>query len=369
MEIYLVGGAVRDQLLGLPVNEKDWVVTGATPADMIKLGYRQVGKDFPVFLHPETHEEYALARIERKTGAGYAGFAFDASPQVTLEEDLLRRDLTINAIAQTADGQLLDPYGGQPDIKKKILRHVSRAFIEDPVRVLRVARFAARFAQYGFTVADETKEFMREMVRSGEINSLVAERVWKELERALQEKNPEQFFQVLSACEALPVLFPESRGTAIGLLAKVSSLTPDAECRFAAWLFHLSEAQIKILCDRYRIPAAYRDLALLVVKHYQVFRAASDLTAQQLLELLQVTDAFRRADRFKKILYTCEIIAQAQGEDEFNSWLLALHDAVKTVNFIPDQALSLQGKEIGEHIARLRLAAIENFLQPARRSR
>ncbi|NOX91180.1 MAG: multifunctional CCA addition/repair protein, partial [Gammaproteobacteria bacterium] len=209
MEIYLVGGAVRDTLLGLEPKEHDWVVVGATPEQLESQGYKQVGKDFPVFLHPKTHEEYALARTERKTAPGYHGFAIHAAPDVTLEEDLLRRDLTVNAIAQTADGQLIDPFNGQQDLADKRLRHVSPAFSEDPIRILRVARFAARFAHLGFNIAPETGELMRDMVNAGEVDALVAERVWTETERALGEKNPARFFEVLRDCGALEKLFPE----------------------------------------------------------------------------------------------------------------------------------------------------------------
>src|SRR3990167_1942182 len=209
MKIYLVGGAIRDQLLGLPIKERDYVVEGATIEDMLKLGYRQVGKEFPVFLHPKTNEEYALARMERKVKPGYKGFTFDTSPNVSLEDDLLRRDLTINAMAETPDGELVDPYGSKKDLDEKILRHVSMAFAEDPVRILRIGRFLARYYHLGFRIADETMTLMTSMVKAGEVDALVAERVWKELERALGEKNPEQFFRVLEQCEALVKLFPE----------------------------------------------------------------------------------------------------------------------------------------------------------------
>ena len=209
MEIYIVGGAVRDELLGLPVKEKDWVVVGSTPEEMKTLGFQQVGKDFPVFLHPETHEEYALARTERKTGRGYTQFTCYAAPDVTLEEDLKRRDLTINAMAKTPDGVLIDPYGGQKDLKNKLLRHTSDAFTEDPVRILRIARFAARYADLGFKVADETMPLLRKIVEMGEVDALVPERVWQEVASALCEKNPEIFFTVLKDCGALKVIFPE----------------------------------------------------------------------------------------------------------------------------------------------------------------
>ena len=231
MKIYLVGGAVRDQLLHRPVKEKDWVVVGATPSDMLQKGFKQVGKDFPVFLHPDTKEEYALARLERKVGKGYTGFTFDTSPQVTLEEDLKRRDLTINAIAlDAATGNIIDPYHGQQDLNAKILRHVSQAFIEDPVRILRVARFAARFS--AFSVAPETIDLMKKMVENGEVNALVAERVWKEFEKALTEDHPERFFEVLAQCSAQAVLFPKN--IAIDALIKAAKFSPIIKIRFAA---------------------------------------------------------------------------------------------------------------------------------------
>ncbi len=364
MEIYLVGGAVRDQLLGLPVKEKDWVVTGATSADMLKKGFRQVGKDFPVFLHPDTNEEYALARKERKTGPGYTGFDFDASAQVSLEDDLLRRDLTINAIAQSADGKkIVDPFQGQADLEKKILRHVSPAFIEDPVRILRVARFNARFAYLGFHIAPETLAFMQDMVKSGEVNALVAERVWKELERALQEKNPEQFFQVLTDCGALSVLFPELTAKHFALLAAVSKLTDDVEIRFAGLLFHLPPAQIKTLCERYRVGSAYRDYALLVSERYQDVVNAKKLSAADLLSLLQSADAFRRADRFKQWLAGSAILAQAQTQDVPSAWLIDLNNAVKKIDFSAAANPNLKGKEIGDFINQQRLEVIKKFLE------
>src|SRR3990167_6080610 len=227
MKIYLVGGAVRDQLLGLPVKEQDWVVVGATIEEMLTAGYRQVGKEFPVFLHPKTGEEYALARMERKINPGYKGFTFDTSKDVTLEEDLSRRDLTINAMAETPEGELVDPFHGKKDLEQKILRHVSPAFAEDPVRILRVGRFLARYAHLGFHIAPETITLMRHMVKVGEVNALVAERVWKELERALGEKNPEKFFEALANCEALAILFPDLPIDSIGIkaLVKATQLT------------------------------------------------------------------------------------------------------------------------------------------------
>lgn len=361
MEIYLVGGAVRDQLLGLPVKEKDWVVVGATQDEMLKRGFRQVGKDFPVFLHPKTHEEYALARVERKIGRGYTGFNFDTSPKVTLEEDLLRRDLTINAIAISADGShTVDPYHGKNDLEKKLLRHVSPAFVEDPVRILRVGRFAARFAQYGFTVAPETIDLMKNMVTSGEVDALVAERVWKELERALAEKNPEQFFQVLTDCDAMPVLFPDIKKSNIEKLQQAATLSNDKEIRFAVLLYGLTPDQIKKLCDRYRVPSTYRELALLVAQYSDNSLKAKKLSASELLNLFQVTDAYRREERFKKFLVASELIATTPVSMQ---WLIELYDAVKTIDLSSTVSLNLKGKEIGDYINQERLILIDKFIK------
>ena len=272
MKIYLVGGAVRDKLLGLPIKEKDWVVVNATVDDMLALRYRQVGKEFPVFLHPKTGEEYALARMERKVKPGYQGFTFDTSPDVSLEEDLIRRDLTVNAMAEGEDGKLTDPYGGKKDLDAKVLRHVSPAFAEDPVRILRVGRFFARYAQLGFTIAPETIALMKQMVQAGEVNALVAERVWKELERALGEKNPEKFFEALAICDALPILFPGIQINSDGMKALTAAaiLSDKSVIRFAALLHALPDAKqtISSLCDRYRVPNSFRELALLTATHY-----------------------------------------------------------------------------------------------------
>jgi tRNA nucleotidyltransferase (CCA-adding enzyme) len=358
MEIYLVGGAVRDRLLGLPVKEKDWVVVGATADDMLRKGYRQVGKDFPVFLHPKTSEEYALARMERKVGRGYTGFDFDASPVVTLEQDLLRRDLTINAIAECPDGSLVDPYHGKADLDKKILRHVSPAFVEDPVRVLRVARFTARFAEFGFTVADTTIDLMQAMVKSGEIDALVAERVWKELERALQEKSPAEFFHVLAACGADKVLFPALQDVNLTALVRAAALSADAEVRFAALLYNLSRQDIQDLCDRYRVPSTYRELAMLVAAHYQDYVEADKLTATQWLDLLLAADAFRREPRFRKFLLACEAIVLTDQTAKIE----AIYAAAKRVDIKKLVGAGHAGKEIAVVINKHRIEYIEKFI-------
>jgi tRNA nucleotidyltransferase (CCA-adding enzyme) len=358
MEIYLVGGAVRDELLGLPVTENDWVVVGTTPAAMLQQGYQQVGKDFPVFLHPDTHEEYALARVERKTGRGYTAFAFDASPQVTLTQDLSRRDLTINAIAKSLNGELIDPYHGQTDLQNKILRHVSPAFTEDPVRVLRVARFVARFAHLGFSVAPETIALMQTMVSAGEVDALVAERVWKELSRALQEKNPEQFFLVLEQCHALKILFPELSAANFVALARAATATDDAEIRFAVLCHGLSEAQVKALCKRIRVPSNYTELAVLVAKHEQSFQRALQLSTEDLLTLLQATDAFRREQRFQKFLAAVGMIGEGARQID---WITRAWQAAKKVDAQQFLDKGAKGQQIADLIRGERIDSINKL--------
>jgi tRNA nucleotidyltransferase (CCA-adding enzyme) len=317
MQVYLVGGAVRDELLGLPVRERDWVVVGATPEEMLALGYTPVGRDFPVFLHPQSKEEYALARLERKSGPGYRGFTTDTAVSVTLEQDLLRRDLRINAIARASDGTLIDPYDGQGDLRRRLLRHVSEAFVEDPVRVLRVARFAARFAALGFTVAESTRELMRSMVRDGEVSALVAERVWRELERALAEPRPEQFFTELEACEALSIILPELATTWRNAqnhmdtpLRSAVTLTASAEVRFAALLGALDVDSIEKMCLRLRVPGPYRELAMLCARLGARIASAVELDEESLLELLEAADAVRRPERFAALLLAVQARAQ-----------------------------------------------------------
>lgn len=352
MKIYLVGGAVRDKLLGLPVKERDYVVVGATVANMLKQGYQQVGKEFPVFLHPKTREEYALARMERKTSPGYTGFSFDTSPSVSLEEDLLRRDLTINAMAETDEGVIIDPYGGQEDLKKKLLRHVSPAFAEDPVRILRIGRFLARYQHLGFNIAPETISLMRTMVQSGEVDALVAERVWKELERALGEKNPEAFFATLEICGALKVLLPDLNKSNLTTLVTAADQTSKPLIRFAALLHGLPEKSIKGLCDRYRIPNAYRELAILVSRHASSALRATSLTAAELLALFHALDIFRREERFADFLSVCKITADTEKKPFDPDWLLDCAHAAKSYNVqeliklgLTDQALATELKE------------------------
>lgn len=366
MKIYLVGGAVRDQLLGIEPQEKDYVVVGATVDDMLKRGYRQVGKDFPVFLDPEKHEEYALARLERKIGRGYTGFEFDASSKVTLEEDLIRRDLTINAMAQDLeDDRLIDPYQGQIDLDKKLLRHVSEAFVEDPVRILRVARFASRFAHLGFQVAPETMMLMKQMVESGEVDALVPERVWRELERALSERNPEVFFTVLSECGALQKLFSDLKSDNIDVLKNISPDVVDAEIRFAVLLKGFSVEQIQSVCDVYRIPSAYRELALLLAQFYSKYDIADKLSASELLDLFQATDAFRREERFDQFLQACFVIDHRVKDhlSQTTDFLRALCQVAKAVKITEKMDNKLIGKEIGHYIYQERIKAIDEWIK------
>ncbi len=342
MKTYLVGGAVRDELLGLPVHERDWVVVGAREQDLLAQGYRRVGRDFPVFLHPDTHEEYALARTERKRGHGYTGFEVHASPEVSLEEDLRRRDLTINAMARDAEGRLIDPYGGQRDLEARLLRHVSPAFVEDPLRVLRVARFAAQLAMLDFRVAPETLELMREIVRQGELEALVPERVWLEMRKALSTPAPARFFEVLRACGALAVLFPELERLfgvpqradyhpeidtgvhTLMVLTQAARLSEDLAVRFAALVHDLGKGEtprelwprhqghekrsrrlVAALCERLRVPRYERELALLVAEYHGQVHRALELRPATVLDLLSRIDAFRKPERFEQFLLAC----------------------------------------------------------------
>jgi tRNA nucleotidyltransferase (CCA-adding enzyme) len=348
MKIYLVGGAIRDRLLGLPVKDRDWVVVGATPEEMLARHYVQVGKDFPVFLHPVSKEEYALARTERKSARGYTGFTVHAAPDVTLEQDLRRRDLTINAIAESADGALIDPFNGCADIEARVLRHVSPAFAEDPLRVLRVARFAARFAELGFTVAPETMTLMRDIVAAGEMEHLIPERIWQEFQRALATNSPQVFIQVLRDAGALAVILPEidrlfgvpqphkyhpEIDTGIHtlmVLEQAAQLTDNPLVRFAAlvhdlgkaltpsatWPMHrgheeLGAAAITALAERLRIPNEYHDLAKLVSLQHTRCHRANTHGADDLYTTLELTDALRRPERFELFLRACE--ADARG--------------------------------------------------------
>src|SRR5262245_20852451 len=348
MQVYLVGGAVRDRLLGLPVRERDWVVVGARPEELERQGYLPVGKEFPVFLHPETREEYALARVERKVAPGYKGFTTQFSPDVTLEEDLKRRDLTINAMAEDADGVVVDPFNGQRDLEARVLRHVSDAFVEDPVRILRVARFAARFAHLGFKVAAETRELMKRIVAAGEVDALVPERVWKETLRGLSEPRPDVYFETLRDCGALEVIFPEiaalfgvpqpekwhpevDTGVHVMMALRLAARLSQSEAvRFAVLTHDLgkattpkaqlpghhgherrSEELLERLCTRLPVPNKLRDLARHVALHHGTVHRAAELKSQTVLKLIVEVDGLRQPERFEDFLVACE--ADARG--------------------------------------------------------
>jgi tRNA nucleotidyltransferase (CCA-adding enzyme) len=401
MQIYLVGGAVRDELLGLPARERDWVVVGARPEELLAQGFKPVGKDFPVFLHPQTGEEYALARTERKTGPGYRGFETLFSPDVTLEQDLERRDLTINAIAQDPDsGALIDPFGGQRDLRDRSLRHVSPAFVEDPVRILRVARFAARFAPLGFTVAAETVQVMREIAARGELDALVSERVWQETQRALELPAPARFFEVLRAADALPKIFPELHALfgvpqperwhpeidsgvhTLMVLEQAAKLSDDPVVRFAAlthdlgkgttppdeWPRHIAHEQrgvalVEAVCDRLRIPNSYRELAVLVSRYHLEAHRVEELRTGTLLDLLEHTDAFRRPARFEQFVLACE--ADARGRKGLENrdypqaeYLRRARAAAAGVTLEPAERDGLNGQQIAQKVRRARLAAL-----------
>ncbi|QIB67644.1 multifunctional CCA addition/repair protein [Kineobactrum salinum] len=393
MEIYLVGGAVRDTLLNYPVTERDWVVVGATPDELLTQGYQQVGRDFPVFLHPQTKDEYALARTERKQGHGYTGFEVHCDPAVTLEQDLQRRDLTINAMAQRRDGTIVDPYGGQRDLGRKLLRHVSDAFVEDPLRVLRTARFAARYAHLGFSVAAETRELMADIVAQGELAHLPAERIWVEFERALGERDPQVFITVLRDCGALAALLPEVEALfgvpqpeqhhpeidtgahTLMVLQQAARLSPATDVRFAAllhdlgkgltpqaqWPRHIAHEQrglalVRAVCERLRTPNQHRELALQVCEYHLLCHRALDLRGKTLLKLLRGTGALRQPARFEAFLLACEADArgrqgrqdQAYPQADYLRRALATARTVTAASFI-EQGIS--GKALGDAIA------------------
>jgi tRNA nucleotidyltransferase (CCA-adding enzyme) len=406
VKIYRVGGAVRDRLLGLPLKDIDWVVTGATAEQMLALGYKSIGKDFPVFLHPESKQEYALARSERKTGPGYRGFEIDADPEITIEQDLQRRDLTINAIAEDEDGNLVDPWGGQRDIEARCLRHVSEAFVEDPVRVLRVARFAARFHDLGFRLAPETRDLIEQMGTAGELESLVAERVWSELSRALDEPAPQQFFLTLRECNVLARLFPEIDAlfgvpqtaryhpeidTGIHLmmaLAKSAELGFDNATRFAVLMHDLGKATtaaeilpshhghekrgtllVRDFCKRWRVPRAHTELALITTEYHTLVHRALELKPSTLLELMTRADSFRKPERFRKMLDAC--IADLRGRKGFENaaypqadFLERLGERLRDMDIEAIQSEKPGGKALGEAIrgARLQLIRQEKAL-------
>lgn len=405
MNIYLVGGAVRDRLLEFPVLERDWLVVGAKPEDMLNQGYKPVGKDFPVFLHPQTHDEYALARTERKTAPGYKGFSVDANPAVTLEEDLLRRDLTINAMAIGEDGILVDPYQGQQDLQKRILRHVSPAFSEDPVRILRVARFAARYAHLGFSVADETRQLMQDMVNTGEADHLVAERVWAELYKALSEATPVAFFQTLKDCGALAVIFPEIHALygvpqppkyhpeidtgvhSMMALTQATRLSGKPEVRLAALLHDLGKALtrpeywpshhgherkglsvLEKFCQRLRVPKAVKVFCAHVMEYHTHCHRVFELRGDTLVDMLQFIGAFKPDNNLDDFLLACEADARGRTGFEDSDYPQAryIQAAAKVALAVDTQHIlqsDLQGAQIGVAIQTLRSQVVSSFKQ------
>ena len=406
MKIYLVGGAVRDKLLGLPVQDRDYVVVGATPEQMVAQGFKPVGADFPVFLHPETKAEYALARTERKSGHGYKGFTVYAAPDVTLEDDLKRRDLTINAMAEDEAGQLVDPYGGAVDLRNGVLRHVSEAFAEDPVRVLRVARFAARYAKWGFRVAHVTNTLMKEMVAAGEIDHLVAERVWAELERALAEDTPSRFFTVLRGCGALVRLFPEidalfgvpqpekhhpeidTGAHAMLVVDAAAKLSPDPRVRFAAlmhdvgkgatpsteWPRHIGHEErgadmVRALCQRFRIPNEYRDLGVLAARFHGHCHRIDELRAATLVDTFEAMDAFRKPQRIEQFVLACEADYRGRTGHEMRPYPQGekFRNAFAAARDIDTAALAAgaSGPQVGARIREARIGAVKRVLSNA----
>lgn len=403
MKIYLVGGAVRDSLLGLPVTEKDWVVVGATPENLLAQGYQQVGKDFPVFLHPVSRDEYALARTERKSGKGYTGFVCHAAPDVTLEQDLLRRDLTINAIARTEQGNLIDPYHGRRDLENRLLRHVSDAFSEDPLRVLRVARFAARFAHLGFQIAEETMALMQKMAHEGELAYLTPERVWKETEKALGTSSPDVYFQVLRDCGALAVLFPEIDNlygvpapakwhpeidTGIHTMmtvAMAARLSPEIDVRFATLCHDLGKgltppelwprhhghgpAGVKLveaLCQRLRVPNPIRDLAKLVAEYHDLVHTVQVLQPKTLLKLFDAIDVWRKPQRLEQLALTSEADARGRAGFEENPYPQGdyLREAFRVASQVSSAAVvadGFTGIEVRNELARRRTHALADW--------
>ncbi len=404
MQTYLVGGAVRDQLINYPVKEKDWVVVGTTAEQMIELGYQQVGKDFPVFLHPDTREEHALARTERNTAKGYKGFEVHASPDVTLEQDLLRRDLTINAMARDENGAIIDPYHGQRDIELRLLRHVSPAFCEDPVRILRVARFAARYHHLGFTVAEETLQLMQQMVANGETDALVAERVWQEFHKALGERSPWIFLQVLRDCNALQRIFPEIDALfgvpqpiqhhpeidtgihTMMVLEQACKLSDEPVTRFAALCHDLGKAltpesewpkhhgheakglkPVKQLCARLKIPNQFRELASITAEYHLHVHRAFELRTETLLKTIERVDGMRKAERFEQFLLACTADSRGRTGYEDTAYPQADHfrnalDIIQQLDIQPLKDAGLQGKDFASALHTARLSALKQKL-------
>ena len=407
MKIYLVGGAIRDQLLGLPVKDRDWIVVGAAPSTLLSLGYQQVGKDFPVFLNPKTKEEYALARTERKSSAGYTGFICDFSPTITLEQDLIRRDLTINAMAQSEDGEIIDPYGGKQDLENRVLRHISPAFSEDPLRVLRVARFAARYHSLGFKIASETLSLMAELAQSGELQHLTAERVWLETEKALNEKNPEIYFETLHKTGALSVLFPEIDALygvqnpvkhhpevdsfihTMLVLKQAVNLTENnpilnkSAVRFAAICHDLGKAltpkenwpshhghekagikPTRLLCKRLRVPNYIQELSELTCEYHTHVHKALELRPETVVKLFNTFDVWRKPQRFEEFLLVC--LSDTRGRTGFENkeypqidYLKALYQAALAVDVQQVIADGFEKQGIRDELTRRRIAAVK----------
>ena len=403
MEIYEVGGAVRDLLLGLPVRERDWVVVGARPEDLLRDGYKQVGKEFPVFIHPKTGEEYALARTERKVGPGYHGFAFDSASTVTLEEDLKRRDLTINAMARDAGGSVIDPCGGREDLEHRRLRHVSEAFAEDPLRILRVARFAARFTHLGFSVAQPTMALMKRLVETGEAAALRPERVWLETEKALAERDPQSYFEVLRECGALTVVFPEidalygvpqpakwhpeiDTGIHTMMALRTSArLSDSVAVRFAVLAHDLGKATtprwmlpahrgheersvglLEEFCERFPVPRRFRELAVAVARHHGKVHRAAELRPATIYKLIEAVDALRRPQRFEEFLLGCEADARGRLGLEDRSYPQAdiLRSALAAARGVRtgDAGGKARGPALGQRLRQLRIQAIRDAL-------
>ena len=405
MQVYRVGGAIRDEILGLEVKDTDWVITGSTPEAMIAAGYLPIGKDFPVFLHPESKEEYALARTEKKTGRGYAGFTFNTDPNITIEQDLSRRDLTINAIAEDDQGNIVDPFNGRQDIQDRVLRHISEAFVEDPVRVLRIARLAARFAHLGFRIADETKELIHEIGQSGELDSLVPERVWSELNSVLSEKDPQEFFSSLRKCGVLTILFPEIDNlfgipqtakyhpeidTGIHLmmaLKKSAELGQDNDVKFAVLMHDLGKANTpadilpghrgheqrgiiltRQFCEKWRVPKAFTELALMTCEFHTHVHRAYELNPKTLLNLFMSTDVFRRPERFEKMTQAC--LSDARGRTHFENdpypQAAYLNRLVQKLNQLDLKEVlnsGKQGKKLSDAIYNFRLEYLKAIVE------
>ncbi len=407
MKIYQVGGAIRDELLGLPVKDTDWVVTGSTPEEMSAAGYQPIGREFPVFLHPDSKEEYALARTEKKIARGYAGFSFNTDPSISIEQDLGRRDLTINAIARDDHGQLIDPFNGQQDIKDRVLRHVSDAFVEDPVRVLRVARFAARFAHLGFTIAEETQRLIKQIADAGELDALVAERVWTEMDKALAETDPQVFFQSLRDCGVLDKLFPEinnlfgvpqtahyhpeiDTGVHVMMaLKKSAELGYANDVRFAVLTHDLGKATTpadilpghhgheqrgveltRAFCQKWRVPKAYTELAILTCEYHTHVHRSYEMKPSTLLKFFQHADVFRRPERFKKMTEAC--LADARGRTNFEddpypqaAYCNRLVEKLNDLDLAPVLESAKQGQEMGQAIYEYRLDYLKQIVEPA----